>query len=98
MGGPAHKHSRAFSCVIGDGDVEFAKGNEEKRRGFDVIMKHQTGRDGWTYPDAYLATAEVFRLRVQSLRASQKNAPKASAPEEPISLSGLPEFDVSHGM
>lgn len=75
-GGPAHRHSRAFSAIIGTGNVEFAKDYEERRRGFDVIMRHQTGCDGWTYPDAYLAVTEVFWVHADSFQASQKRAPR----------------------
>ena len=72
IGGPAHKHSRAFSAIIGEGTIEFAQNNDEKRNGFDYIMKHQTNKSEWEYPDAYLATAEVIRVCVTSLRASHK--------------------------
>lgn len=74
-GGPAIKHSRAFEAIIGEGRVIFAKNNEEKRAGFDVIMKHQTGKEGWVYPDAYLAAVEVFKIRADSFHASQKIDP-----------------------
>ena len=54
---------------------EFAKDNEEKRQGFDVIMQHQTGKGGWTYTDAALSVTEVMRVRAESFEASRK-APK----------------------
>ena len=60
---------------MGYGKVEFAKDNDEKRQGFDVIMQHQTGRTGWTYTDAALSVAEVMRVRAESFEASRK-APK----------------------
>ena len=68
----ACRYSYAFSSIVGEGSVEFAQTNDEKRQGFDVIMKHQTGRDGWTYSDAHLAVAEVFRVRAESFEASRK--------------------------
>lgn len=71
-GGPAHKHSRAFSAVLGEGTVEFAHNSQEKKMGFQHIMKHQTGKEEWNYSEAYLATTEVFRIHVTQLRASHK--------------------------
>lgn len=68
----ACRYSFAFSSVVGYGKVEFAQDNEQKRHGFDVIMQHQTGRDGWSYTDAALSVAEVFRVHADSFEASRK--------------------------
>ena len=68
----ACRYSYAFSSIVGEGCVEFAQNNDEKRRGFEVSMKHQTGRDGWTYSDAHLAVTEVFRVHADSFEASKK--------------------------
>ena len=40
----ACRYSYAFFVHRGYGKVEFAKDNDEKRRGLDIIMQHQTGR------------------------------------------------------
>ncbi|MDO4270123.1 MAG: pyridoxamine 5'-phosphate oxidase family protein [Eubacteriales bacterium] len=71
-GDVACKYSYAFSSIVGEGSMRFAQDNEEKRRGFDVIMRHLTGRDGWTYSDAHLSVAEVFWVRADSFEASRK--------------------------
>ena len=71
----ACRYSYAFSSIVGYGKVEFAKDNDEKRRGLDIIMQHQTGRGGWTYTDAALSVTEVMRVRAESFEASRK-APK----------------------
>lgn len=68
----ACRYSYAFSSIVGYGAVQFAQTNEEKRRGFDIIMKHQTGRDGWTYSDSHLAVTEVFWVHADSFEASRK--------------------------
>lgn len=74
-GDQACRYSYAYASIVGYGNMEFAKDNAEKRQGFDVLMAHQTGRSGcWTYTDAALSVAEVFRLRVDSLEASRKMA------------------------
>lgn len=71
-GDVACKYSYAFSSIIGEGSMQFAENNEQKRHGFDKIMQHLTGRDGWTYSDAHLSVAEVFFVRADSLEASRK--------------------------
>lgn len=68
----ACRYSYAFASIVGEGCMQFAQNNDEKRHGFDIIMKHQTGRDGWTYSDAHLAVAEVFWVHADSFEASQK--------------------------
>ena len=67
----ACRYSFAFSSIVGYGSMEFAKDSDEKRRGFDVIMQHQTGRGGWTYTDAALSVAEVFWVHADSFEASR---------------------------
>ena len=68
-------YSRAFSCLIGEGRVEYAQTMEERRRGIDRIMLHQTGRSGFDYQPAYLAVAEVFRVHADSFTATRKDPP-----------------------
>nr|WP_297178396.1 pyridoxamine 5'-phosphate oxidase family protein [uncultured Agathobaculum sp.] len=69
----ACRYSFAFASVVGYGKVEFAQTNEEKRRGFDVIMQHQTGRGGWSYTDPALSVAEVFWVHADSFEGSRKD-------------------------
>lgn len=71
-GDVACQYSYAFSSIIGEGCVQFAENNEQKRHGFDIIMQQLTGREGWTYSDAHLSVAEVFIVRADSLEASRK--------------------------
>ena len=68
----ACRYSFAFSSVVGYGSVQSAQNNEEKRHGFDIIMKHQTGRGDWSYTDAALSVAEVFWVHADSFEGSQK--------------------------
>lgn len=71
-GDTACRYSFAFSSIVGEGCVEFAHNNDEKRLGFDVIMRHQTGRDGWDYSDAHLSVTNVFWVHAESFEASRK--------------------------
>ncbi len=77
-GDVACRYSFAFSSVVGEGSVVFAQNNEQKRHGFDVIMRHQTGRDGWEYSDAHLSVTEVFWVHADSFEGSRKTAPGQS--------------------
>ncbi len=71
-GETACRYSFAFSSIVGEGNVEFAQDNTEKRAWFDIIMQHQTGRGGWEYGDAHLSVTEVFRVRAEQFEASCK--------------------------
>ena len=90
----ANRYSRAFSSIVGDGRVEFAESLQARRRGFAHIMLHQTGRDDFIYENAYLAVAEVFRLRVESFRAVRKLPPSpAFEPSAMVEISGQMDND-----
>ncbi|MGI6181853.1 MAG: pyridoxamine 5'-phosphate oxidase family protein [Agathobaculum sp.] len=71
-GDNACRYSYAFSSVVGYGSMEFAQDSAQKRHGFDVIMRHQTGRGGWTYTEPALSVAEVFWVHADSFEASRK--------------------------
>ncbi len=60
MGLNANTYTRAFSAVMGEGTVSYAQSPEEKISFFDHIMKHQTGREGFSFNSAYLAVTRVF--------------------------------------
>ena len=68
----ACRYSYAFRSIVGMGSVQFAENNAEKRYGFDRIMRHQTGRDGWTYTDRQLSVASVFSVRAEELSTRSK--------------------------
>ena len=80
-GNVANRYSQAFSALIGEGKAEFAQDMEQRCQGFEHIMRHQTGRDGYVYTDAYLAVAEVFRVKADSFKATRK-LPWAKSPED----------------
>ena len=68
----ANGYSREFCCVMGEGTIHFARSSEEKIAYFNYLMKHQTGREGFTYQPGWLTLTQVFTLRVDKLSASQK--------------------------
>ena len=72
----ANGYSREFCCVMGEGTIHFARSSEEKITYFDKLMKHQTGREGFTYQPGWLSLTQVFTLRADKLSASQKGMPE----------------------
>ena len=84
QGSLANTYTRAFSAVMGEGCLEYAKNEEEKLEFFRYMMKHQTGRDEFSFESAYLAVTKVFRIKVDmdSLSASRKElSPSTHLPE-----------------
>ena len=64
--GAACDYSYRYSSVIGDGTARFITEREEKIHALNAIMKHQMGRDDFTYEDARLRGVEVFEVVSQS--------------------------------
>ena len=71
-GDVAAKYSYAFRSIVGEGRVQFAATTDEKRHGFQRIMLHQTGREGWTFTEAQLAAAAVFSVRADAVSTASK--------------------------
>lgn len=72
----ANGYSREFCCVMGEGTVHFARSSEEKMMYFDYLMKHQTGREGFTYQPGWLTLTQVFTLKADKISASRKGVPE----------------------
>lgn len=64
-------YSAGFQSVIGSGRVYFARTAAEKRRGLTAIMRHSTGRDGWTFSDEACEAVCVFRLEARRLSCKE---------------------------
>lgn len=56
-----------FRSVIGKGRIEFITGISEKKKAFALLMKQNTGRDEWGFPDKALENVSLFALTVDSL-------------------------------
>jgi nitroimidazol reductase NimA-like FMN-containing flavoprotein (pyridoxamine 5'-phosphate oxidase superfamily) len=56
-----------YLSLMGEGTVRFLETSDEKRACLDHIMRHMTGRDGWTYEDAILARVTALELTVSSI-------------------------------
>jgi len=63
----ACSYSFEYASVIGYGTVHFIETLDEKKRALGHIMKHQTGRDEFTFGDRAVENICVFKLRVESM-------------------------------
>jgi nitroimidazol reductase NimA-like FMN-containing flavoprotein (pyridoxamine 5'-phosphate oxidase superfamily) len=71
-------HSYAFASVIGFGRIEFIENDDEKIRALNILMKHQTGKDGvYAYTREQLDRVCVYRMVVEewSGKRRQRKAP-----------------------
>ena len=64
-GDTACRYSYAYSSLTGAGAVTFLEDREEKRRALELLMLCQTGREGFSMPDAAIDQTAVFRLDAQ---------------------------------
>ncbi len=63
--------SAGFQSVIGYGSICFIENATEKAEALDKIMAHNTGREGWEYPSAMLASVCLFKLKAESLTCKE---------------------------
>ena len=68
QGSNACIYGYAFSSVMGPGKVSFLESHEEKIHALDIIMKHQTGKDGFEYKGD-LANVAVCKVALESFSA-----------------------------
>lgn len=60
-----------FVSVIGTGVIEFIEERAEKINALDILMKHQSGKDDFTYSDAALDHVTVYRLKVSEYQVKR---------------------------
>ncbi|AEF84599.1 5-nitroimidazole antibiotic resistance protein [Treponema primitia ZAS-2] len=72
-GEEAAAYSFAYESIIGFGTAELLTKDEEKIRGLDALMKHQTGEDReWHYTESQLKAVAVYRIRVSSFSGKRR--------------------------
>ena len=62
----ACNYTALYRSIIGEGRIELLEDRDEKRAALDRIMLHNTGRDGWDYPDKMLDVTCVYRLKADN--------------------------------
>lgn len=55
-------HSVLFNSIIGHGVIEEITDTEEKIAGLKAIMKHNTGKTDWSFPEKMLEVTFVMKL------------------------------------
>ncbi len=69
----ACKHSTHFKSIIGNGYVSIVEDFEEKKTGLLLIMKQNTGKEEWYFPETELNSVCVFKMVVQRLSCKEHN-------------------------
>ncbi len=62
----------AYQSVMGSGKAEIVEDEDEKRKGLDALMKHDTGKSDWEFSREMIEKVCVFRLSVDSLSAKAR--------------------------
>ena len=68
----ACSYSARYQSVLGQGCVRFLETRADKRMALTEIMRQNTGRDDWTFPDEAVDRVTVFVLDVQTITAKQR--------------------------
>jgi nitroimidazol reductase NimA-like FMN-containing flavoprotein (pyridoxamine 5'-phosphate oxidase superfamily) len=74
-GPEAARYSFAYESVIGFGTVEFVEEDEEKSRGLNLLMAHQSGKGDFTFPADQLRTVEVYKIKARSFTGKRRPPP-----------------------
>ncbi len=56
-----------YRSVMGRGRIQFIEDIRGKKKAFDIIMKHYTGRDDFIYPENILKDVIIMRLEVEEM-------------------------------
>ena len=71
-GTTACSHSADYRSVMGQGSVRFLETRMDKRAALTEIMRQNTGKDDWAFPDEAVDRVAVFALEVQTITAKQR--------------------------
>lgn len=64
--------SATFQSVIGTGQLHLIENDDEKRKGFNAIMKQTTHKAEWNYSSEMVKAVAVFRLDVEKMSCKAK--------------------------
>ncbi len=65
--GEACSWSTRYRSVIGYGRASVTSGRESIEEALDIIMKHQSGREGWAYPDSNLDDVAIIEIEIEDM-------------------------------
>ena len=64
-------YSAKYQSVIGTGRVDLIEDPEAKKQALLCIMRHQSGREDWTFSEASLDKVAVFQLEVEEISCKE---------------------------
>ena len=67
-------HSYYYASLIGNGAVQFVNTFEEKQYALELVMKHQTGKDDWTFDEKWVNAVCVIKLELTDYTVKQHKA------------------------
>lgn len=67
----ACEYSARFQSVIGSGRITFIEEIPEKEAALNAIMRHNTGRGDWEFPEKTVKATCVFRLDVEEMACKE---------------------------
>lgn len=67
----ACRYSASFQSVIGNGVVEIVDNADEKIKGLNLLMEHNTGRCDWHFDEKMLNAVAVFKLKVTNMSCKE---------------------------
>ena len=64
-------HTALYQSIIGNGTVRFIENEEEKKAALNLVMKKNTGKDGWEFEPAVLERTCVYKIEVTELSCKE---------------------------
>lgn len=71
-GETACKHSARYQSVIGNGVIEVVEDTDEKVKGLNLFMEHNTGKKDWEYDENMLNVVSVLKLKVTEFSCKER--------------------------
>ncbi len=63
----ACKYSTHYKCIIGLGRAELIHDRGSIKEALDIIMHHQTGRNGWSYSEESANKVMIIKIAIESM-------------------------------
>jgi len=75
-GDVACRYGLAYRSVMGRGKAVIVDDSAEKMRALEIIMKTQTGRDGFAFDEKLAKIVSVIRIDIDEYTAKKRNKPE----------------------
>ena len=62
-----------YRSVVGKGTVEIVENMAERKMGLDLLMKHYSGRSGFSYDERVFQATEVLKMTITEMTGKKKN-------------------------